>query len=450
MGELLKPVRNKLNHIPFAAMLLMAAVLAVIPTIMALSGCGSGSEDAGSATDTATATTTAEPRTTTNPPARTIQSIEQEVSTIRGLPIQHEIAVSYVTRDELRLEMKAQLDKEFSGAEVATEEKVLKELGMLARGEDLAAEVEQMLGEETAGYYDDETGQLKLVSEKPELNAMNQITLSHEVTHALQDQNFSLAAVLPEDSSNDDRDLARLALVEGDASQVEEDFTSDNMGAVDMLSVLLGSLGAVGGMSGSPYLDDSLMFPYTEGLDFVSVLYGRGGWQAVDGAYQKLPESTEQILHPEKYLAGEAPVAVPAPDEYALAAAGWQNAYANVLGEFGLTQLLSVELSSSKARQAAAGWAGDGITYYERADGATALVLKSAWDSEADATEFQQAMSQSLEKRYSARFNSVSGAAAALTTPDGVWRLQQMGTSVVLVKAPDAAATEQLLAAAAQ
>lgn len=400
-------------------------------------GCGSGGET----TETLSADDVILPRTspptTVDRPARTIQSIEQEVSRIRGLPIKNEIAVSYLNRDQLRQEMKAQVEKEYRPAELASEEKALKGIGLMDPSDDLAADIEQMLGEEIAGYYDDQTKQLKLVSDKPELNPMNQVTLAHEVTHALQDQNFSLATVMPENSGNDDRDLALLALVEGDATLAEEEFTTANFNAMDMLSLLFGSLGAITGLGNNAYLEDSLLFPYSSGLEYVTALKDQGGWRAVDMAYAKPPQSTEQVMHPEKYFIGEAPVPVMIPDLAVILGPDWQPGFENVLGEFELVELLSRDISAARARRAAAGWAGDAIRYYDGPGGSSLIIMKLEWDSEAEAAEFATAMGEALERRYDGKFDLKSTMAPVLQTSEGVWELVQRGNTVEAVWAPD-------------
>ncbi|MHB1326486.1 MAG: hypothetical protein ACYDGS_06460 [Thermoleophilia bacterium] len=222
-----------LKHRALAATVFSVAI--IITLFLTLTGCGSGGDTTGGRADDenngASSTTQSVNTATTTvvKSAVTIKSIEEEISRMRGLPIRSEIAVSYLSREQLRREMKAQIEKEYSPAEVNVEEKVLKGLGLLKEKDNLTAAIEQMLDEEVAGFYDDETRQLKLVSDKPELNLMNQVTLAHEVTHALQDQNFSLSEFLPENSGNDDADLARLAFVEGDATVSETDYTAASL-----------------------------------------------------------------------------------------------------------------------------------------------------------------------------------------------------------------------------
>lgn len=438
-----------LKHRALAATVFSIEIIIILS--FGLTGCGSGGETTGGRTDdenngvSSTTQSVSTAKTTVAKSAVTIKSIEEEVSRMRGLPIRSEIAVSHLSREELRREMKAQIEKEYSPAEVSVEEKVLKGLGLLEEKDNLTAAIEQMLGEEVAGFYDDETKELKLVSDKLELNLMNQVTLAHEVTHALQDQNFSLSEFLPENSGNDDADLARLALVEGDATVSETDYTAANFSAMDLVSLLFGSLGATGGLGTNSYLEDSLLFPYTSGMKFVNVMKEKGGWLAVDSVYGKPPLSTEQVMHPEKYLSGEAPVLVDLSDMGVSIGPGWSLSFENNLGEFGLVELLSVDISSSRARRAAAGWGGDAIEYYEGPEGTSLMVVASVWDSQQEATEFAKAMGEALENRYDSKFELAPGTAPVLRSDDGVWLLAHKGLGVVLVQAPDQALAEKML-----
>ncbi|MHB8858096.1 MAG: hypothetical protein ACYC6Z_01225 [Thermoleophilia bacterium] len=423
------------------------AVIMVAASIMLLPGCGSGSgaDGATSAGDTAATAPATSTASTTGAPARSIDSIEREASRLRGLPIKSPIAVSYMSREQLREEMKVQLAKEYKPEEIASEEKVLKKLGLMAPDESLGADIEQMMTEEVAGYYDDESKQLKLISDTPELNQVNQVTLAHESTHAIQDQNFSLPALLAGEGANDDQDLARLALAEGDASMVEEDFMTQDFSAIDIAGLLLGSLGGLSSPGGNSYLQESLLFPYTDGLNFVKDLRSTGGWDRVNAAYARPPQSTEQILHPEKYLAGEAPMPVPAASNGAMTAAGWKLVSQNVLGEFGIQQLLSPDVSLQKARRAAAGWGGDELRYYEDPNGASLLFLQTEWDSGAEAAEFATVMGEALESRYGGKFDLGARPAPVLLTEDGAWMLVQRGSYVAVLQAPDAATGASLL-----
>ena len=367
-----------------------------------------------------------------------IATITDDVSRLRGLPVLRAIDTAYITREELGVELEGELAGEYPPGEVAVEEKVLKHLGLLDEDADLVELLGGLLGGSILGYYDNQTGELKVVSGTEEISAINEITLAHEITHALQDQSFSITGLLPnEGSGNDDRDLAVLALIEGDATATEESYAAERMGLADAFNLLLESLGTPLGPGPSSYVEHSLTFPYIEGGEFVSVLLKEGGWDAVNRAYADPPQSTEQIMHPQKYLAGEPPVEVREPDIAAALGNGWESRYGTVMGEFDLKEILAEGVSSSRASRAAAGWGGGRLEYLERAGGEQLTALALAWDSVSEADEFTLTMQSSLEEQTGSAFVFAAGRLPGLTTVSGTWVMAQHGSVVALVRAPD-------------
>jgi hypothetical protein len=142
------------------------------------------------------------------------------------------------------------------------------------------------------------------------LSAIDRITLSHELDHALTDQ--ALGIPLPDEPEigREDADLAALALVEGDATLVMQRYSA-TLGLDEQLQLLdpeaiAQSEAGLGDFP--PYLEQELRFPYEEGMSFVCDLYAEGGWEAVDRAYADPPVSTAQVLFPQRYLASDEPV----------------------------------------------------------------------------------------------------------------------------------------------
>jgi hypothetical protein len=139
---------------------------------------------------------------------------------------------------------------------------------------------------------------------------------------------------------------------------------------------------------------DGLEFPATAGLLFVLDAYQRGGWDGVDALYENPPDSTEQILHVDKYLSDEGPVTVDLPTGLAAAmGSGWTEAFQDTYGEFGIRQWLrqvvgDVVSSDAAADVGSAGWAGDRIAFLEGPDDAFAVAMVTEWDTPEDADQF--------------------------------------------------------------
>jgi hypothetical protein len=244
-------------------------------------------------------------------------------------------------------------------------------------------------------------------------------------------------------------------LIEGDATLTMAMYVASNpLRALTFLK----SIGAMGisteELDKAPRaLRETLLFPYQEGMNWTRALYRKGGWSEVSTAFTTLPQSTEQVLHPEKYFAHEAPVKVTLPDltnflndggakaKSALADGsttrpGWKKIASDVDGEWGFYLILDQFLKSpADSRRAAAGWAGDRTAVYESANGAVVYVSLSTWDTENDAREFFDAYVRRTQLRYP-RVGSENSASDAQTfhTPEGSVGIELRGTRVTIVE----------------
>jgi hypothetical protein len=217
---------------------------------------------------------------------------------------------------------------------------VLKLVGLLQPKIDLRHVSATVFGQGVAGYYDPRTKRLRIVRGAQTTNRfLEEITLAHELTHALEDQRFGLG--LADTSGSDDAALARLALVEGSATAVmftyaERHFTSDQ--------TLGGLFAGLGQDTGDlpPFVEAQLLFPYLAGQRFVQELYrtGSNGWSLLNTAdHFRPPASTEQVLHPQKYLAVEQPDRVRL-DARRVLGKGWRRLAAGTWGEWATGELL--------------------------------------------------------------------------------------------------------------
>ncbi len=361
--------------------------------------------------------------------------IAAQVGQMRGLAPLGPIKKSVQGREALRAMLEARFKAEIKPEEVARETAVLVQMGMLEPGFDYVAFLLDLYSEQIAGFYDDKTRELVVIAGM-DLKEQR-IVMAHELFHAIQDQHFTIDSLRPPErglvggSGNEDRALARTALIEGDATAVMLDFTTADMGmlpkgsgASTMDNPMIGGLleQLMGGgldpamvgqspvLSSAPgWIQETLIFPYIRGLIFVAEMRHQRSWGRLDGVYLDPPESTEHILHPERYLSGDAPVLV-ALDPAALAGAlggGFAPIYENAQGELRLRLWLSHHLSAkalSKAapgltvERAAQGWGGDRL-YGFAAGGEVALVGATVWDTELDAREFEAAMAAMVAAR---------------------------------------------------
>jgi hypothetical protein len=268
--------------------------------------------------------------------------------------------------------------------------------------------------------------------------------LTHEFTHALQDQHFDLMKLLVVRPYNFDRAESLFAVIEGDAMNVQRRFEEgDAYGRRTLEDIVkqererFGDYRREVGAFFPPLLTETFIFRYREGARFVEAVRRSHGERGVDALFEHPPVSTEQILHPEKYEAGEAVREVQL-DEAAFAASGWQNVTSTPFGEIGVRGLLMAGVAEGEAARAAAGWGGDRAYLFERAGSTPLFVWKTVWDRTIDAEEFFNSYNASRRRAGARAGESSTGAA---DTMQMIWResgrmiiVRRRGDSVIIVR----------------
>jgi hypothetical protein len=346
--------------------------------------------------------------------ASAADAIARQVSALRGLRSTGELKRGVLTREQIGAKLRERLGQEYTPAEVRAEAQVLARLGLLPPTVDYGQLLIDLLMEQIAGFYDPFARQLYIADWLP--LEMQRPAMAHEIEHALQDQHFDLKLFATPIKEDGDRQLARSALVEGDGTMLMLEFQAQAMGLpTDGLAELISGLGkqmlSAGGLGAQTplfekapqFIKDTMLFPYLSGLSFVAALKQRGSWARIDEVWRTPPESTEQVLHPEKYLAHEPPVRVGAAALAPLA--GKKELRRDVLGELVFRILFEQASTPEEAERAASGWGGDRIVSYEGPTaGLPTLVSLSVWDSEADAREAEEAA-----RRFLAKLTSSAG-----------------------------------------
>jgi hypothetical protein len=326
----------------------------------------------------------------------------QETSRIRELPVLRPVKSGAQSRAEIERMIIKNLNEDTTPEEMRASGVALKKLGLAPPDFELRAFIVKLLTEQVAGYYDPKTQQFYLADW---IDVDGQLTvMSHELTHALQDQNFNLRRFEKWPKGDSDAELAAHALIEGDATFTMIAFARRDQSRLRaLMKSSQGDAGSMEQIERAPRaLRESLLFPYQNGALWVAELYNRGGWARVSQAFTDLPQSTEQILHPEKYFAHEAPIKVSLPDSAAKLGANWKRIDTDVNGEWSFYLILDEYLKSEReSKQAAAGWGGDRYNLYEnQKTGEVMIAQKSVWDTEADAREFFDAYARRTALRY--------------------------------------------------
>ncbi|QDG49978.1 hypothetical protein FIV42_04250 [Persicimonas caeni] len=370
--------------------------------------------------------------------------ISGEVARIRGLSLKHEIKKGIRNRDQLRKVLIERLAEEVTDEDVENEAKVFKKLGLMPEDLDYKQTLLDVLTEQIAGFYDQNAKELYIMQGIP--LELQRPAMAHEIFHAIQDQHFDIKRMVEPISSKENGDfaLARSALIEGDASVVMIDFSLYEEGVlprdqvrsiidIPMMANVLTQLtrediGALQqmvpqGTNPSSPVDPSqlsesaladaprmirklLVFPYFGGMRFVIKTRLGHDWERVNQVYKNPPVSTEQILHPERYFAGDEPVRLdynvePTFEDDALI-------YDSVLGEYQMRLVLEEHLLEGEDGQknrapldkALDGWDGDRLRAYETSEGQTLISHLSVWDSLDDADEYFDALVEMMKVRY--------------------------------------------------
>lgn len=387
------------------------AALAVVAFLVG--ACGSSSSTAPAATASSTPTgaaTTPGSIGTASPasPAASIDnnavfaSIEAQVQQIRQLSQKSPVARRILDETQLSTLITASFDKSNPPAQVAANEQLLKALGLLPADASLKDLDVQLLSSQVAGLYDPATKTMDVVSKTGQLGPIEQITYAHEFDHALQDQNFGLDKLGLDDTSNSDQALARLSLPEGDATLLMTQWAEAHMttGQLLQLASEANDPSQTAILAEMPDdLKETLLFPYQQGLSWVSGMQTSGGWSAVDAAYADPPDSTEQILHPDKWASHEKPIVVTIPASLpAKLGAGWSMPLTDTFGELQFRVWLEQvgKLPVGTAEAAGSGWGGDRLALVENGSKfGVAMITK--WDTPADATQFAAAAGPTLK-----------------------------------------------------
>lgn len=380
------------------------------------------------------------------------EQIEQQTSKVRGLPLKHEVPLVSTTESTLRYELLYEFNKQSQQKQTLAAEKILKAMGLLKPGDNLEDIEVNVLTEQIAGTYDPETKVINVIAGKGLGSTNDQVTLSHEVTHALQDQNFGLTKPpLDETNLNGDQSSAVDSLVEGDATDTMILYAQTYVSASDLLQMQQeASNTSSTQLDRAPlYIRESLLFPYQQGLTFVQDIKNKkGGEQEVNNALTAPPMSTQQILHPDLYLDGKHnPRAVTMPVLTTALGKGWKNIDTDTLGEFDYQIWFQEFAGLQKSREVSDGWGGNTIQYYQGPGKNYVMPSMTVWDTDIDAQDFFDNYVNLLEGRFHSGLKKLGSTATSyLYEADGVFYYAGIsGDSTLALQSPDRATLDTAL-----
>ena len=367
--------------------------------------------------------------------------IAGKVAKVRGLALKTPIAKGVVNDEQLRARILERMDEDTPAAERVTEAAAAKRWGLVPWDTDLDKLVIDLLTEQIACFYDPKERKLYIASSHESDPAWADMVMAHEIDHALQDQHFDLEKWMKAAEDDADASLARSAVVEGDGVALMVEYSlaeerrpppwGDDLKVRMMMALMqasvTGGAAADGGPDGAQgqlldraplALREQMIFPYQAGVGFVAALRKTQPWKKVDEVVTKRPPaSTEQIMHPDLYLANARPDAIaPSPP----AVPGVVQLHSAVWGEAGWGTFFRAHgVAQDASVSAAAGWGGDRVVLVGPAGSAahpeqTTAVALTTWDSEADALEAWDALGRALD-------DMVIGAPLVLTADEARW-----------------------------
>ncbi len=374
----------------------------------------------------------------------------ESATSTRGLGWRGEVGMTELSGWEYGTRTK-EVAEVLGGDELRALSKLAIAGGVLPEGTDLATLAVSFTAASAGASYSPLDKQVLLLADQVEDDSL----LTHEFVHALQDQHFDLLKLLLVRPFNFDRTEAGFALIEGDAMNVQRRMEGGETWARRSLEEIarqederFGQYRKEIGAMFPPLLTETFIFRYRDGARFIETLRRNRPSISIDDVFRRPPLSSEQILHPEKYLPGpksDAPREVQL-DERAFAVGGWRLMASTPLGEIGVRGLLLAKLSGKEAARAAAGWGGDRACLFERKGGHSAplFVWKTLWDKPEDAQEFFRAYNM-LQQRGNGipGDNKVpSGNAAQMIWRDAgrvtiVWR-DSVSSQVIIIRGGEA------------
>jgi hypothetical protein len=341
---------------------------------------------------------------------REMDQIQQQVTELRELQPAREVKLTLLTPDELREKVISDFFEDYSEEEAIDDTIVMAVFDLLDVDFNLIDFYIDLFSEQIAGFYDDESEEMYVVRGSG-FGGPERLTFAHEYVHVLQDQNYDIEHGLnytDELCEADSEHCAAIqALLEGDASLLELMWFSIHASEVDRREIIdfYGQFMSPVYDSAPDFMKQDFLFPYQAGQEFVEYLYDSGGWEAVNDAYEDLPLSTEQILHPDRYP-DDKPVPVNLPDFSERLGSDWRELDRGVMGEWSTYLILGygmnerARLSDNDAKSAADGWGGDAYVVYSNEAGSTAMVLRTIWDTLQEANEFGSHFEVYAENRF--------------------------------------------------
>lgn len=344
------------------------------------------------------------PQMQTQAQTQDIEILKKKIAAVGKLEFKQDVPVRYYNKKQLKKYIGTLFEKEYPVELSEKEGLFIRLMGFVKKKINVRKIRKRILLDNVGGLYNEKTGELLALNEYRNVDFIHSMVLFHELRHAIQDHYFDLTTLLGSYSDFDDRKLAVLSAVEGDATFLMvqcSDLDSDSLTASQDSDVLI-SFSPIANTTflykEPPIIKHQLIMPYITGLRFVGAVFKKKKWKGVNQILLHPPDSTEQILHPEKYLKREKPLEVSVnfkPEGYRLYHSG-------VIGEYYLNILLKPEARDTPGDHAR-GWGGDTFHLYKNAS-SYILVWESLWDKDIHCSDFYSHFKRFIQQRFDVNF----------------------------------------------
>ena len=336
----------------------------------------------------------------------TADQVLQEMSQITGWELKSPLKKSIRSRAEIRAYVLHQMDDEKDAKERYASARSAEAFGLIPKDFNLDSFLVDLLTEQIAGLYDPKAHEFYIADWIPVDE--QRMVMSHELTHALEDQHFQIESWVKAARPNDDAEMARESVLEGSAmaAMLEYELEGKGIKLQDLPefdpSVFVGDLADTPMLKKAPpFIKDSLMFPYFSGLTFSMAVLKSGGWAAFTPVFARPPATTQQILHPELYYSNKVPASLKLELPTTTPGGDWVLLEENLLGELGWTEVLKQFLDKSRAESTASAWNGDAYATFEEKKSKRLMLFTRTRLTDADAAaHFFNQYSEALEKKY--------------------------------------------------
>lgn len=371
-----------------------------------------------------------------------VERIARELGRISGFRLERRIDCGVITREQLNKFLDERVKEVATPEEIRAEELTLKKFGLVPQEFDLARTTVDLLTEQAVAFYDYRRHKLFLTDTAP--SATREAALVHELAHALADQRFNLDRYVRQARTSDDAALARMAVMEGQATWLMSEYLARRMGqslasSPELTAMMSRSAESISGQypvfEGVPlYMRETLLFPYGKGMLFQQAVHQRKGAAAFAEVFRRPPLSTQQVLHPEKYFAGAGPTRPPLPK--LRPSRGYKTLLEGGFGELDHAILIEQYAGKDAARDLAPHWRGCQYRLLEnRSRRRVVLAYSSEWDTPEAARRFFGFYQDVLRQKWK---KMEAGPAAANVFEglgdDGYFRAELAGATVASVE----------------